>query len=85
MIYTKIFDRCKGYMYFVFHGIIVIFRLDPSYQSVVCVTQLKVIYYPLYGMNNFVTTKSKLPQDGAQVFPYMVWLAIMWPSERVTW
>ena len=22
-------------------------------------------------MNNFVTNKSKLPQDGAQVFPYM--------------
>ena len=32
---------------------------------------LKVIYHPLYGMNNFVTNKSKLPQDGAQVFPYM--------------
>ena len=32
---------------------------------------LKVIYYPLYSMNNFVTNKSKLPQDGAQVFPYM--------------
>ena len=46
---------------------------------------LKVIYHPLYSMNNFVTNKSKLPQDGAQVFPYMGWLAIMWPSERVTW
>ena len=32
---------------------------------------LKVIYHPLYSMNNFVTNKSKLPQDGAQVFPYM--------------
>ena len=32
---------------------------------------LKVIYHPLYCMNNFVTNKSKLPQDGAQVFPYM--------------
>ena len=59
---------------------------------------LKVIYHPLYGMNNFVliwgdwlscdllrgshdsqsphiykfvTNKSKLPQDGAQVFSYM--------------
>ena len=42
---------------------------------------LKVIYHPLYGMNNFVTNKSKLPQDGAQVFPYMGWLAIMWQSE----
>ena len=46
---------------------------------------LKVIYHPLYSMNKFVTNKSKLPQDGAQVFPYMGWLAIMWPSERVTW
>ena len=35
-------------------------------------------------MNKYVTNKSKLPQDGAQVFPYMGWLAIMWPSERVT-
>ena len=33
--------------------------------------ELKVIYHPLYSMNNFVTNKSKLPQDGAQVFPYM--------------
>ena len=32
---------------------------------------LKVIYHPIYSMNNFVTNKSKLPQDGAQVFPYM--------------
>ena len=32
---------------------------------------LKVIYHPLYSMNNFVTNKSKLPQDGAHVFPYM--------------
>ena len=31
--------------------------------------RLKVIYHPLYSMNNFVTNKSKLPQDGAQVFP----------------
>ena len=46
---------------------------------------LKVIYHTLYSMNNFVTNKSKLPQDGAQVFPYMGWLAIMWPSVRVTW
>ena len=30
---------------------------------------LKVIYHPLYSMNNFVTNKAKLPQDGAQVFP----------------
>ena len=33
---------------------------------------LKVIYHPLYSMNKFVTNKSKLPQDGAQVSPYMV-------------
>ena len=32
---------------------------------------LKVIYHPLYSMNKFVTNKLKLPQDGAQVFPYM--------------
>ena len=32
---------------------------------------LKVIYHPLYSMNTFVTSKSQLPQDGAQVFPYM--------------
>ena len=32
---------------------------------------LKVIYHPLYSMNNFVTNNSKLPQDGAQVFLYM--------------
>ena len=32
---------------------------------------LKVIYHPLYSMNKFVTNKSKLSQDGVQVFPYM--------------
>ena len=32
---------------------------------------VKVIYHPLYSMNNFVTNKSKCPRDGAQVFPYM--------------
>ena len=36
-----------------------------------CMYKLKVIYHPLYSMNKFVTNKSKLPQDGAQVFPYM--------------
>ena len=67
---------------------------------------LKVIYHPFYSINKFVRNKSKLPQDGAQVFPYMGdwlscdplrgshdsqsppymgWLAIMYPSERVTW
>ena len=42
-----------------------------SYES------LKVIYHPLYSMNKFVRNKSKLPQDGAQVFPYMGLLGIM--------
>ena len=32
---------------------------------------LNVMYHPLYSMNYFVTNKSKLPQDGAQVFSYM--------------
>ena len=32
---------------------------------------LNVIYHLLHSMNTFVTNKSKLPQDGAQVFPYM--------------
>ena len=40
-------------------------------QSIVLVYLLKVIYQHLYSMNNFVTNKSKLPQDGAQVSPYM--------------
>ena len=34
-------------------------------------TVLKVIYYPLYSMNKFVTNKQKLLQDGAQMFPHM--------------
>ena len=33
--------------------------------------KLKVTYHPLYSMNKFVTNKSKVPQDGTQVFPYM--------------
>ena len=37
---------------------------------------LKVIYHPLYSMNKFVTNKSKLPQDGAQVFLYIEWLTL---------
>ena len=55
------------------------------HKNVVVLQPLKVTYHSLYSMNTFVTNKSKLPQDGAQVFPYMGWLAIMWPSERVTW
>ena len=35
------------------------------------VMTLKVTYQPLYSMNKFVTDISKLPQDGAQLFPYM--------------
>ena len=33
---------------------------------------LKVTYHPLYSMNKFVTNKSKLPQDEAQVFPCLI-------------
>ena len=39
-------------------------------QNVV-IWSLKAIYHPLYSMNKFVTNKSKLPQDGAQVFSDM--------------
>ena len=46
------------------------------FKAANCVS-LKVIYHPLYSMNTFVTNKSKLPQDGAQVFPYMGGLAII--------
>ena len=41
------------------------------YSNEVESVTLKVIYHPLYSMNKFVTNKSKLPQDGAQVCPYM--------------
>ena len=46
------------------------------FQSYECkaprvLTDLNVIYRPLYSMNTFVTNKSKLPQDGAHVFSYM--------------
>ena len=47
------------------------FRDDNRGYPQHCVWALKVIYNPLYSMNNFVTNKSKLPQVGAQVFPYM--------------
>ena len=61
--------------------------LEPNAQRVKSNISLllKVNYHPLCSMNKFVRNKAKLPQDGAQVFPYMGWLAIMWPSERVTW
>ena len=39
-------------------------------DCVLLADRLKVTYYPLYSMNKFVTNKLKLPQDGAQVFPY---------------
>ena len=61
-----------------------IYALDVTH-TVIATQGLKVTYDPLYSMNKFVTNKSKSPQDGAQVFPYMGRLAIMWPSERVTW
>ena len=56
--------------------IIPVFKLYKSFKSLYHHTSLqeyilKVIYHPLYSMNNFVTNKSKLPQDGAQVFSYM--------------
>ena len=42
----------------------------PRIPSSACISM--VIYHPLYyTMNKFVTNKSKLPHDGAQVFPYM--------------
>ena len=46
---------------------------------------LKVIYHPLYSMNNFVTSKSKLPQDGAQVFPSGVigYHVILWEGHMI--
>ena len=40
-------------------------------NTIILMYTLKVIYHLLYSMNNFVTDKSKLPQDWAQVFPYM--------------
>ena len=43
----------------------------PNKNCHVVLIRLKVIYHPLYSMNKFVTNKSMLPQDGAQVFPYM--------------
>ena len=48
-----------------FNGLI---SLQPALHWLI---DLKVIYHPLYSMNIFVTNKSKLSQDGAQVFPYM--------------
>ena len=47
--------------FFHFENIIIV--LVSSFRFI-----LKVIYHPLYSMNNFVTNKSKLSQDGAQVF-----------------
>ena len=44
--------------------------IDVTIQDINFYT-LKVIYHPIYNMNNFVTNQSKLPQDGAQVFLYM--------------
>ena len=46
-------------------------RRRPLNIAAVFYVSLKMIYHPLYSMNKFVTKTSKLPQDGAQVFPYM--------------
>ena len=43
---------------------------DHTLPAKICLA-LKVIHHPLYSMNNFVINKSKLPQDGVQVFSYM--------------
>ena len=47
------------------HSLVIIVHLTAN------MVILKVIYHPLYSMNNIVTNKSKLPQDGAHVFPNM--------------
>ena len=44
-------------------------RINLPSHTHIC--RLKVIHHPLYSMNKFVTNKSKLSQDGAQVFRYM--------------
>ena len=51
-----------------------------------------MIYHPVYGINNYVLIwgdwLSCDPLRGShdsQSPPYMGWLAIMWPSQRVTW
>ena len=46
-------------------------RVKVMVASIAISNNLKVIYQPLYSMNKFVTNKSKLPQNEAQVFPYM--------------
>ena len=53
------------------HGCSLQCRIFTSERGRINLFLLKVIYHPLYSMNQFVTNKSKLPQDGAQVFPYM--------------
>ena len=56
------------------------------------ISMLKVIYHPLYGMNNYVLIwvdwLSCDPLRGSHdsQSPHIWrWLAIMWPSQRVTW
>ena len=69
----------RGIAVFVLHiGKINVFQHGGDEHAESDLDLLKVIYHPLHSMNYFVTNKSKLPQDGAQVFPYMGWLAIMW-------
>ena len=45
--------------------------INPTLLCTTIWSFLKVTYHPLYSMNKFVTNKSKLPQNGAQVYPYM--------------
>ena len=42
-----------------------------AFKAILIMLMFKVIYHPLYSINNFVTNESKLPLDVAQVFPYM--------------
>ena len=62
-----------GYVTFIFYQLshLRVFLVQCFFICVQSIFMLEVIYHPLYSMNNFVTDKSKLPQDGAQVFPYM--------------
>ena len=52
-------------------------RLPLILNMLKCVMDFQGDIHPLYSMNKFLTNKSKLPQDGAQVLSYTGWLAIM--------
>ena len=70
-------------------------QLMAIYTNKIQLDILKVIYHPLYmlySMNNFVTNKSKLPQDGAQLFiPYKGWWITfnivnrLWGRQDIWW